>query len=238
MVRSIQTSLQGFSDLFTETLSKLVLGSIGIAACLLGGAVWAVTRFIVPLIPDWQGRFGNAAEATAGGAAIVFAFVIALVLWPIVAMIVSGLFFDVAADRLEAKILPQAKRGKPPSALAGLLAGLRFAAVSVPLNLLALPLYFIPGLNLAVAIGLNAFLLSRENYMLAAMRYGDFASARQELRAQRGSVLVAALPGACFSIIPFVSFVVPLWALATMVRLRAHHQHQTQEGGTTNDAAL
>jgi CysZ protein len=237
MFKPITASLQGFSDLFSATLSKLVLLSMGIAATLLGGAVWAVIRFIVPMIPDWQGRFSAAAEATSRGAAIFLAFVMALVLWPIVAMIVSGLFFDVAADRLEAKILPASQRGKPPPALDGLLVGLRFAGVSIPLNLLALPLYFIPGLNLLVAIGLNAFLLSRENYMLAALRYGPFDNARQELRAHRGPVFVAALPGAALCIIPFVSFIVPLWMLATMVRLRASHHPLTQNSGTLEDAA-
>jgi CysZ protein len=238
MFKALTTSAQGFSDLFSDALKGLVVGSMGIAACLLGGAVWAVTRFIVPLIPDWQGKFGGAAEATASGAAIFLAFVIALVLWPIVAMIVSGLFFDVAADRLEAKILAKSLRGKPPSALEGLTAGFRFAAVSLPLNILAIPLYFIPGFNLLVAIGLNAFLLGRENYILAALRYGAFGEARQELRSHRGSVFVAALPGAALCIIPIVSFIVPLWMLASMVRLRAAHQCQNQNGGTREDAAV
>jgi CysZ protein len=237
MFQPFITSFKGLSDLFSQTLFRLLLLSMAIAASLLAGAVWVVTRFVVPLIPDWQGRLGSAAEATASGAAIILAFVVALVLWPIVAMIVSGLFFDVAADRLEAKILPENRRGKPPSPLAGLSAGLRFASVSIPLNLLAIPLYFIPGINLVVAIGLNAFLLSRENYVLAALRYGSFAAAKGELRAHRMAVLVAALPGACMCIIPFVSFIVPLWMLATMVRLRALHSADMQNGGTLEDAA-
>lgn len=219
----VSASLNGFLDLFSPALFKLLLASILIAASLLGASVWAVITYIVPLIPDWQGRFGGVAEATASGFAVFLAFVVALVLWPLVAMIVSGLFFDVASDRLEAKLLPAEKRGKPPSVQQGLLAGLKFASVSLPLNLLAIPLYFLPGINLIVAIGLNTFLLSRENYMLAELRYRPFDQARKALRAHRGSVFLAALPGACLCIIPFVSFIVPLWMLATMVRLRAAH---------------
>jgi CysZ protein len=229
---SLAASFQGFADLFSETLFKLLLASVAIAACLLGGAVWAVTEFVVPLIPDWQGRLGGLAETAASGFAIVLTFVIALVLWPLVAMIVSGLFFDVAANRLEAKLLPADRRGTPPSALEGLLAGLRFAAVSLPLNMLAIPLYLIPGVNLIVAIALNAFLLSRENYMLAELRYGALPQAQQGLRVNRFSALLAALPGATLCVVPLVSFIVPLWTLATMVRLRALHNAPKQNGGT------
>jgi CysZ protein len=232
MSTPLTASFQGFGDLFSPTLFKLLLASIAISAGLLGTAVWAVITFIVPLIPDWHGQLGSAAEVAAGGFAIILTFVVALVLWPLVAMIVSGLFFDVAADRLEAKLLPQDRRGKPPSAMAGLRAGLAFASVSIPLNLLAIPLYFVPGINLIVAIALNAFLLSRENYMLAGLRYGPLDQARQGLRAHRGAVFLAAVPGACLCIIPVVSFIVPLWMLATMVRLRAAHNGQTQNGDT------
>jgi CysZ protein len=237
MSTPLTASFSGFGDLFSPALFKLLLASIAISAGLLGAAVWAVVTYVVPLIPVWHGQLGGAAEVAAGGFAILLTFVVALVLWPLVAMIVSGLFFDVAADRLEAKLLPLENRGKPPSALAGLVAGLRFASVSIPLNVLAIPLYFVPGVNLIVAIALNAFLLSRENYMLAELRYGPFDQARQGLRKHRGAVFLAAIPGACLCIIPFVSFIVPLWMLATMVRLRASHQPLTQNGGTPEDAA-
>lgn len=203
------------------------MASAVIAAGLLASGMWAVMRFVVPVIPDWGGQFGSIAEATAGGLAIFVTFIVALILWPLVAMIVSGLFADVAANRLEEKLLPALRRGTSPTMLSGLLAGLRFAAVSIPLNLLAIPLYFIPGVNLVVAIALNAFLLSRENYILAGLRYVQFPTAQKDLRSHRGGALLAALPNAILSIIPFVGFFVPLWTLATMVRLRADYHSQT-----------
>lgn len=226
---ALSSSFLGFGDLFSKELRSILGLSVLTSALLLGSGVWALARFAVPLIPDWAGLWGDIGETAAEGAAILVSFALALALWPIVAMVVSSLFFDVAADRLEAKLLPEQARGAPPSLAAGLAAGVRFAAVSIPLNLLALPLYFIPVVNLFVAIGLNTLLLSRENYMLAGLRYGPFAAAERELHQSRASTLLAALPGATVSVIPFAGFVVPLWTLATMVRLRARQKATATE---------
>jgi CysZ protein len=220
----LSASLAGFGDLFSRELRGLLALSMLVAAVLLATGIWAVVTFAVPLVPDWAGWWGALAEGVASGAAVLVALALALALWPLVAMVVSGLFFDVAANRLEARLLPEAARGTPPSLDRGLGAGLRFAAVSLPLNLLALPLYFIPVVNLVVAALLNVFLLSRENFMMAALRYGPFRQAEQELRVHRLATLLAALAPALLSLIPFFNFVVPMWTLATMVRLRASGQ--------------
>jgi CysZ protein len=224
---ALGASLGGLGDLFSRQLRGLLALSGLLSAALLGAGVWALIRFAVPLVPDWSGRWGAMATTMSEGAAVLVAVALALALWPIVAMIVSGVFFDVAADRLEARLMTEPRRGKPPSPLAGLAAGLRFATVSIPLNLLALPLYFIPGLNLVIAAGLNTFLLSRENYMLAALRYGDFKAAEAEMQATRGRTLLAALPAGLLSIVPVLNVIVPLWTLATMVRLRASANSDT-----------
>lgn len=220
MANPLGASLTALGDLASPALRGLVLASMLVAAVLLAGAVWAVITFVVPLIPAWAGWWGQAAELALSGAVIVLAVALSLALWPLVAMVVSGLFADVAADRLEAAQLPEGARGRAPSPLAGLGAGLRFAAVSLPLNLLALPLYFIPVVNLVVAVALNGFLLSRENFVLASLRHGSFREAVAGLRQYRGAILLAALPAAVASLIPVVNAVVPLWTLATMVRLR------------------
>jgi CysZ protein len=222
-MKPLRAALAGFGDLFSRELRGIVALSALVSAVLLGTGVWAIATFAVPFIPDWAGWWGAVGETAAGGFAIVLALALAFALWPLVAMIVSGVFFDVAANRLEAKLLPPDDRGQPPSLVSGLIAGLRFAAVSIPLNVLALPLYFIPIVNVVVAICLNTFLLSRENYCLAALRYGPFPSAMMELRGNRIATLLAALPAALVCVIPFVNFIVPLWTLATMIRLRAHH---------------
>ena len=218
---ALSSSMKGLGDLAAPALRPVVLGSMAVSALLLAGAVWATIRFGLPLIPEgatwWSGLLLTGAE----GAAVLVAFVLALVLFPIVAMVVSLLFLDVAADRLEARLLPPDARGKPPSPFAGAAAGLRFASVSLPLSLLAIPLFFIPVVNLLVAIGLNAFLLSRENYTMAGLRHGAWRAAWADTRKRRLATLIAALPTAALAIVPFLNAIAPLWALAAMIRLRA-----------------
>lgn len=221
LAMALRAAVGGLGDLFSPALRGLVLASMALSAALLGVAVWAALRFAVPLIPEWAGWWGEAASLAASGAAVVLAFVLALVLFPLVALMVSGAFIDVASDRLERIAKPEMARGVPPSLITGLLAGLRFASVSVPLNLLALPLYFIPVVNLVVAVGLNAFLLSRENFLMVSLRHGSWRAALAGLRQHRLAAFAAAALPACVIVLPVVNFIVPLWALATMVRLRA-----------------
>lgn len=237
-LRPLAVSAAAFADLFRRDLFGLVLASAVPAALLLAGGVWAAARWLAPLagglLPDlagWQGTAAGVAETAAGGLAVLAALALALALWPLVAMVVSGLFFDVASGRLETRLLPEAARGRPPAPLTAMAAGLRFARVSLPLNLLALPLYFVPGLNLLVAGLLNGFLLSRENWIMARLRHAAWPEAMGSLRARRGTILLAALPPALLSLVPFAGFLAPLWALATMVRLRAQAEGPVTDAG-------
>jgi CysZ protein len=56
---------------------------------------------------------------------------------------------------------------------------LKFTSVMVVLNLIALPWYLVPILNVIVFYGLNAYLLGRENFEMVALGRLDPRSAQQ-----------------------------------------------------------
>ena len=96
---------------------------------------------------------------------------------------------------------------------------LKFLGVVILGNLLALALLFVPGINLIAFFVINAYLLGREFFEFAAMRYRSEAEARA-LRSHYGvTVFLAGLLIAGFMPIPLVNLLTPLFAAALMVHL-------------------
>ncbi len=76
-----------------------------------------------------------------------------------------------------------------------------------------------PGINLIAFFVINAYLLSREFFEFAAMRYRSEAEAKA-LRSQYGvTVFLAGLVIAGFMAIPIVNLLTPLFAATMMVHL-------------------
>jgi uncharacterized protein involved in cysteine biosynthesis len=142
----------------------------------------------------------------------VATLVLAVALSPPVSMLIGGLLFDFAAERVEKAI--GAPPARPPTLLGGLANGFRIATPALLLNLLAIPFYLIPVVNAVVFYSLNGYLMGREYSMLAGTRRGlSFTEAKKLRRTARMSVFLVGL--AC-SVAPFVG---PLVAASAMTRL-------------------
>jgi CysZ protein len=105
------------------------------------------------------------------------------------------------------------------SASVAALFALRFAGLSVLVNLLALALLFAPGVNVLAFLGANAYLLGREYFELAAMRFRPPDEARAMRRRFALSVFLAGLFVAVFVSIPLLNLCTPLFATALMTRV-------------------
>lgn len=149
-------------------------------------------------------------------------FVLALIFFPGSVQLVSGLFADRVADAVMARHYPDAPapRHVPLGEVVG--DGLRFAAITIGLNIVALPLYFIlPGLNLLIFYGLNGYLLGREYAEMVGQRTMDRMSLRAFREANRGSLFVGGVLIAALSTIPVVNLTTPVVATAFAV-----HEHE------------
>jgi len=96
--------------------------------------------------------------AAIGGFGVV---VLTLILFPTFVAAFLGLFLEAVAVAVEARHYPNLPPAHTRSTLAEILAGLRLVGLALGINLLVLPLYFVPGLNLAVFLAANGFLCSR-----------------------------------------------------------------------------
>jgi uncharacterized protein involved in cysteine biosynthesis len=202
--------LGGLMDVIFGALTWLALINLIVALTLTIVLARAGLALVVPLIPDSEGWLGYLTMAGSLAASVVV-IVLAIALSPAISMIVGGALFDVAASRVEKKIGAPQARNAP--VLEGLLTGVRIALPALVLNLLAVPFYFIPGLNALVFYGLNGFLMGREYATVTAARHMSFADAVAFRKRNGGAVFMVGL--AC-SAIPFLA---PLVGASAMTRL-------------------
>lgn len=149
----------------------------------------------------------------------LISLVLATVLYPAVAAAVTGLFGEQVVEAVERRHYP----GLPPLAARGLLDGvgpaLRFSGVVLALNLLAIPFYFIPVVNLGVFFILNGYLLGREYLELVALRRLA-PEAVQAFRRRHGVTLfLCGLIVAFLLPLPLVNLLVPVIASAFLTHV-------------------
>ncbi len=175
-----------------------------IVAALLGHADPTGIAWLDPVI------------AVAGSTAVA---VLAWFLFPIFVTILLGLFADQVVDAVEQKHYPDLPPAKGLNPTRSLLAGIRFAAFALVLNILALPLYLLPGANLLVYLGLNGYLLGREYFELVALRRLTLAEARRQRRRVLPRLWLAGVIIAGLLTIPLVNLFAPVLATAFITHL-------------------
>jgi len=210
MTSAFAAILGGLKDVIFGRLTWLALINLIIAVTATIFLARAGLTYVVPLIPDSEGWLGYLSMAGSLAASVVV-IVLAVALSPAISMIVGGLLFDYAAERVETKI--GAPKGRAVPLQEGLWNGLRIAAPALLLNLLAIPFYFVPGVNALVFYSLNGFLMGREYATITAARHMSYAEAVALRKRHGGAVFLVGL--AC-SVIPFFA---PLVGASAMTRL-------------------
>jgi CysZ protein len=202
--------LGGLKDVIFGRLTWLALINFTVAVTATVLLAQAGLRYIVPLVPDSEGWLGYLTMAGSLAASVVVV-VLAIALSPAISMVVGGVMFDFAAERVEKKIGAPKARAVPLTE--GIWNGVRIALPALLLNLIAIPFYFIPGLNALVFYGLNGFLMGREYATITAARHMSYADAVALRKRHSGAVFLVGL--AC-SVIPFFA---PLVGASAMTRL-------------------
>jgi CysZ protein len=154
--------------------------------------------------------------AVVGSAAAV---VLAWLLFPVVIAAAIGWFAEDIALAVERRYYPDLP---PPLGMGigeSVWATVRFTAIALGLNLLALPLYLLPGPNILFYLALNGYLLGREYFELVAGRrlpWSKVAGMRQRVR---GRLWLAGVAIALLLAVPVLNLVAPVVAIAFMVHL-------------------
>lgn len=154
-------------------------------------------------------------DGSLGVAGAIFTVILALLFFPGMVQVISGLFADRVAEAVEACHYPALGPARHQTIGEILTDALQFAALSIGLNLLALPFYLLlPGLNLAIFYGLNGYLLGREYAGMVAIRRLDRAGVTAFRRQNRGAVFMSGVAIAVLTTIPIVNLATPVLATA------------------------
>ena len=205
---------QAFQELFTPpfraVLIKCVGFTIGLLVLLIVGIIWGFGYFVH--WPDWI-------ETTIewlGGLALVVG---SIFLIPPVTSLIAGLYLDDIAAQVERTNFPADPPGRELPALQAIGLALKFFIVVLLVNIVALFLLLVPGVNLIAFYLGNGYLLGREYFELAAMRHLALADAKKLRKANRLTILLCGLVIAGLASVPILNFVTPLFATAFMVRI-------------------
>lgn len=217
----LEAALQAFGETFSPPLRKILLKSLGLALLLLIvlGVVLETTithLFTLPYPFDVALAIFSALGMIAG----------AVYLMPAITSLIASLFFDEIADAVERRNYPAEPAGRALPVTTAALLSLRFFGLVLLVNLFALTLLIIPGVNIGVFFVANGYLLGREYFELSAMRFRPIAEARALRKANRLRIFLAGLLIACVVFVPVLNFITPVFATAFMVRI---HKRITRE---------
>jgi CysZ protein len=204
-----------FRAVFLKTLGLTLLALVALWFGLTSLVEWLALPWLqtlLPGIPSWAGWLGGII------AAIALAFGMALLIAPVTA-VVAGLFLDDIAEVVERTDYPGDPTGRAMPALRSLVLSARFLAVVILGNIVALLLLLVPGVNIAAFFIVNGYLLGREFFEFAAMRFRGEEEARALRRHYAGTVFLAGLLIAAFLAVPLLNLLTPLFAAAVMVHL-------------------
>ena len=216
-------------QMFSQPLRAVLLKAVGVALLVIVILGIALQRLFSALATSGA----NWAESTTGvvphGAWEVLIWVVsimaglgivtgALFLMPAVSALVGSFFVDEVADHIERVDYPADPPGKALPFAAAVFQGAITALLALVIYTLALPLMLF-GIGIFVLFFANAWLLSREYFELAAMRFRSPGEAKL-LRKQHAAYLFGAgMIIALFVSIPILNFATPVFAMAFMVHL-------------------
>ena len=189
---------------FRAVLWKSIAFSMGLFA-----AFWFGIEFLLSTITmvPWPWLTTTLQVATGLGLFAAFFFLMA----PVTALF-AGLFQDGISEVVEQRHYPSQHRGKPLAFFGALLFGVKFALLSLGINLIVFPLVFFAGFGAVLLLIANAYLISREYFEMAAQRFMSTREA-SALRQHHGlRVFVAGLIPGFLALVPFINFAVPVFA--------------------------
>ncbi len=233
----IDAAIKSLQQMFSPEFRSVLIKSILLALALIVLMGFGLHKLLTWLAADggaWaQGQLGPSSQTPLSWliwilsiAATLGIVVGGVFLMPAVTAFVGSFFVDQIAEQVERVYYPADPAGGAVPFVRATLEGLKVALLSVGIYLLALPFLFLAGLGLFILFFAAAYLLSREYFELAAMRFRAPAEAKAFRKQHQTTVFTAGLLIATFVSIPILNLATPLFAMALMV-----HMHKKLSGG-------
>lgn len=233
--------LKALGQMFSQPFRAVLLKSVGLSIAFLALVVIVLFRLLEWLSGagrDWlEAMIGPAAHGPLAVLGWIIAIALSLglftgavLLMPAVTALVASFFVDEIAEMVERSHYP----GDPPGAALPLwlaaVEGIKTAFLAIAVYLCALPFFLFVGAGAVAFFVATAWLLGRQYFELAAMRFRRVAEAKALRRRHEATVFTAGLFIAGFVSIPILNLATPLFGIALMV-----HMHKRLTGGLQRD---
>jgi CysZ protein len=226
----LEDVIKAITQLFAAPLRSILWKSIGLALAIVIVLGIALDRVIVHLL----GAGGASVENTLGPHAHMPAEALAwllsvaaglgiivgsIFLMPAVTAVVGSFFADRIGEEVEREYYPADPAGTALPLWIALWEGIKTALLAVVIYLCAAPLLLFAGFGAVIFFLATAYILGREYFELAAMRFRPPFEAKALRKRNAALVYVGGLFIAAFVSIPIVNLATPLFAMALMVHL-------------------
>lgn len=211
----IQSALLALRQAFSPPFRSILFKTVGLALVFLI-LLGVLLQTLAAQLIDFSNENYDLAAALLSGLGIVIAL---FFLVPPVVSLIAGFFQDPIADLVEASHYPADPPGKEVPTGRSILLAVRFALLVLVVNIGVLFLLLIPGINIIAWWLANGYLLGREYFEFAAMRFMPEAEAKALRRAHRGRVFAGGLMVAAFMAVPVLNLATPLVASAFMIHV-------------------
>lgn len=226
----LEAAGKALSQMVTPALRGVLLKAVGLALVIIVIIGIALQRLLSSMAEsgaNWaeqtSGFAPHAAWATLAWLLSIMAslgiITGALFLMPAVTALVGTFFVDETADAVEREYYPAEPVGRALPFLRALIEGVKIAAVALLVYFCALPFMLLAGFGVIVLFLANAYLLSREYFELAAMRFRPPHEAKAMRRANAAYVFLAGVVISVFVSIPVINLATPIFAMAFMVHV-------------------
>jgi CysZ protein len=226
----LEAVFKSLYQMFSPPFRTVLLKSAGLAVLLLMAAVIVLFRLLEWLSGTGMGWLEGAIGSAAHGPLAVLDWIVAialglglftgaLLLMPAATALVAGFFGDEIAERVERSHYPADPPGAAPPLWRAAVEGTKVALLAVAVYLCALPFFLFAGVGAILFFIATAWLLGRQYFELAAMRFHPVAQAKALRRRHRATIFVAGLFIAGFVSVPVLNLATPLFGTALMVHM-------------------
>jgi len=232
----LDAAVKALSQMLSPPMRSILWRSIGVALVLIVVLAIGLQRLL-----SWFATYGEVwLEGLLGpswhSSLEVFAWIISIAaglgavfgsvfLMPAITSLVASLFVDDVAEIVEREYYPAERPGTALPFSQAIYEGIKTGLLTILVYLIALPFVFLAGAGFLIFFLATAWLLGREYFELAAMRFRSPEEAKAMRRDNAATIFTAGLIIAAFVSIPIVNLATPIFGMAFMV-----HMHKRLSG--------
>ena len=226
----LDAAFKALTQMFSPPFRRVLLKSIGLAVLVLILLGIGLQRLLAWLAAEGahylEGVTGPGMQTPLHALLWVVLFISgfgllagAVFIMPAVTAFLASFFSDEIAAQVEHTHYPADPPGAAVPVMTAAIEGIKTALLALLVYLCAVPFLLFAGLGFLIFFLANAYLLGREYFLLAAMRFHSVEEAKRLRKTHHGTIVLAGTFIAAFVSIPLLNLATPLFGTAFMVHM-------------------